>query len=89
MNFFTYNAGEWNVTETAAGSGANSVTNIDVGAFNDNQLTSINIPSSITVINASVFANNQLTSVLGFQKLDNADGFFIYNILYCCGYILN
>ena len=28
-DFFTYNAGEWKVTETAAGSGANSVTNVD------------------------------------------------------------
>ncbi len=28
-DFFTYNAGEWKVTQTAAGSGSNSVTNVD------------------------------------------------------------
>ena len=42
----------------------NSVTSIELGAFANNQLTSVSIPSSVTSIGEDAFAANKLTEVI-------------------------
>ena len=55
-DFFTYNAGEWKVTQTAAGSGSNSVTNVD-GNGGIIQMTTDNAADDGIIIQLGTSAN--------------------------------